>query len=66
MVLSEELDGVLDELPPPLGIGDHRREPAGAFVPAADGQQGLQVLVIRFESRKLGVTPLGRKCRKIE
>lgn len=60
MILSKKLDRVLDEFSPSAGVGYHRREPARAFVPTTDGQQGFQVLVVRFQAGELGVSTFER------
>ena len=38
-----------DEGLPPGGVGDEGTEPGAALVPAADGKQGLEVLVVGLE-----------------
>lgn len=60
MILSKKLDRVLDEFSPSAGVGYHRREPARALVPTTDGQQGFQVLVVRFQAGELGVSTFER------
>ena len=54
-VLSQKPDGRLDELPPAGGVGHHGTEALGALVPAADGEEGLQVLVVSLQTGKLTV-----------
>lgn len=60
MILSKKLDRVLDEFSPSAGVGYHRREPARALVPTTDGQQGFQVLVVRFQAGELCVSTFER------
>lgn len=65
MILSKKLDRVLDEFSPSAGVGYHRREPARAFVPTTDGQQGFQVLVVRFQAGELGVSTFERVNKSV-
>lgn len=58
MVLTQELDCVLDELAASFRACDERRKAGRRLVPASDGQQSLQVLIVGFEASKLGVTAL--------
>lgn len=58
MILSQEFHNILDELPATLGTGDQRRETGRSLVPAADGQQCAQVLIVRLEAGELGVAAL--------
>lgn len=65
MILSKKLDRVLDEFSPSAGVGYHRREPARALVPTTDGQQGFQVLVVRFQAGELGVSTFERVNKSV-
>lgn len=55
VVLSQELQYVLDELLATVAAGHQRGEPGAGLVPAANGNHGLQLLVVRFESGELGI-----------
>lgn len=50
VVLAQVLDGGLGEVLARLRVGDELREARRALVPAADGQQRPQVLVVRLET----------------
>lgn len=65
MVLSQKLYGILHELPSPVRVSEHRRKSAGTFVPTSDGQQGFQVLVVRFQAVELGVSTCKNRPRLI-
>ena len=56
VVLPEELDGAPDEGSPPLRVGHEGAEPLGPLVPASDGEEGLEVGVVRFEAGKLAIS----------
>ena len=55
VVLPEEPERGLDEGASAGGVGDHGGEPLRALVPAADGDQGLQVTVVGLQAGELAV-----------
>lgn len=55
VVLAQESNRAPDEGLPASRVGDQRAEPSGAFVPASDGQQGLEVPVVGLQGRKLSI-----------
>ena len=56
VVLPQELQRAPDEGLPSFRIRDQRAESSGAFIPASNGDQGLQVSVVRFQGRELAIT----------
>ena len=63
-VLPQESHCRLDELPSAGGIGHHGTESLGAFVPAADRQERLQVLVVGLQTGKLAIAAYSEKGKK--
>lgn len=55
MVLPQEFQDVLDELLPTLVTSHQWRESGTRLVPSANGNHGLQLFVVRFESSELGI-----------
>ncbi len=57
LMLAEILDGRSHQILAGLRIGHQFGEPSRSFVPSADGQQSLQVLVVGLETVEFGVAP---------
>ena len=55
-VLAQVADGRFDEIVTHVGIGHKFGEAVGRFVPAADGQQRFQLLVVSLQSVEFGVS----------
>jgi hypothetical protein len=56
VVLPEEADSAPDESLPSGGISDQRAEFPGTFIPASNGQQGLEISVVGLQGRKLAIS----------
>lgn len=56
IMLTQELDGRSDQILTGLWVGYQFGEALGPFVPATDGQQSPQVLVVRLETVEFGIT----------
>jgi len=55
VVGPQEPDHIFDELLPPVGVGDQGREPRGALIPPADGEQRFELFVVALQSIEFGV-----------
>lgn len=57
VILSQEFDNIFDEIAAPAIVRHHRREPRRAFVPSADREHNLQLLIVRLQAGEFGVAP---------
>lgn len=55
VILTQELQYVLDELLTTIRAGHEGREAGRGLVPAADGNHRFQLLVVRFQSREFRI-----------
>lgn len=56
-MLAQVLDGRSDQVLTGFRVGHQLGEASRTFVPATDGQQSSQILIVSFESVEFGVAP---------
>ncbi len=56
VVLPQEPDRAADEGLPACRISNERTEPSGTFVPSSNGQESLQITVVRLQRGELAIT----------